>query len=153
MRREEVDDSPLLTGWGLLAVIAIFIAYVVLARAIEPVLKAVGLVVGFVRNRCSAVAAALAFCAAIFAGLARWAGWNTVWAPSDDVESLHFAMVGLGVALGAALMVAALFAHRLWHKKRDDRNSSLELGVVAVHDPPVELDQILTTMGSTTPPA
>jgi hypothetical protein len=89
---------------------------VVLARAIAPLLKAVGLVLGVVGAVVALIAAALACCAAIFAGLASWAGWNAAPGPSDDAESLYFAMAGFGVALVAAPMVAARFAHRLWHK-------------------------------------
>lgn len=107
------------TGWGLFAIIATFIALVVLGRAIEPLLKAVGLVVGLAGAVVGLIAAALALCAVIVGVLASSAGWNQLSGPLDDPQPLHYAMMGLGAALGVALLVAAWFARRLWDKKRD----------------------------------
>ena len=100
------------TGGDFLALIAIVIAiaFVVLGRALEPLLKAVGLVVGLVGAVVALVAAALAACAVILGVLAGWAGWDgpsTASHVSGNPAALHFAILGLAAALGPVLLVCA----------------------------------------------
>ena len=108
------------SGWGFLGAIAIFIALVVLARALAPLIRSVGLVIGLIGAAAAVIAAALALAAAIFAGFAGWAGWNqaTVPAnPSAHVEPTPFAMAALCAVFAGALIALALLAHR--YRKQD----------------------------------
>lgn len=112
-----------------LIMIAICVAVVVLARAIQPLINSVGLHIGLIGTVVGAICSAGGLLGILFAAYATWAGWNQPSVPSNvsgQPDPFYLAMVGLVIALGAALTFGAVFAHRRRRANGAERSQSAD---------------------------